>query len=121
MRASSSGLVLMLLLVAAGCAVEKKGPAFEPVSSATQVSGTLASKTDQRPVDGPMLLAVTVGENREETVVIPSLFTAEPPSTAKLALQQKADAVQVGDRLTATGTRNGEGQLVADILEIHGR
>ena len=121
MRAAPSCLVVVLLLVAAGCAVEKKGPSFEPVSNATQVSGTLAAKNDHRPVDGPMLLVVTVGEGREETVVIPSLFTAEPPSTAKLALQQKADAVQVGDRLTATGTRNAENQLVAEVLEIHER
>jgi hypothetical protein len=112
-------LVLALLLVAAGCSVEKKGPSFEPVSNPTRVSGTLAGKNDHRPVDGPLLLVVSVGEGREETVVVPSLFTAEPPSTATLALQQKADAVQVGDRLTATGTRNAEGQLVAEVLEIH--
>ena len=110
---------LLLALVLAGCAVEKK-VSFEPVSSATQVSGTLAGKNDHRPVDGPMLLVVTVGEGKEETVVVPSLFTAEPPSTAKLALQKQADDVQVGDRLTATGTRNAEGQLVAEVIEIHG-
>lgn len=112
-------LALALLLVAAGCAVEKK-VSFEPVSNATQVAGTLAAKNDHRPVDGPIMLLVTVGQGREETVVVPSLFTPEPPSTAKLALQKQADEVQVGDRLTATGTRNAEGQLVAEVIEIHG-
>jgi hypothetical protein len=120
------GLVPVALLVAglaaglaAGCNGEKE-PAFEPSSDATHVTGTLVNKDDQRPVDGPMWLIVRLAGTAEERVMIPSLFTAEPPSTEKLALQQKADELKIGDRFTATGTRNAEGALVAERIEILG-
>ena len=108
---------LVLLLIAAGCMIEKK-IAVEAGSDATHVTGTLAKKEDQRPVDGGVALTVTVGPGREEVVLVPSLFTGQPPTTQMLALQQKVDALQVGDRLTATGTRNGEGTLVAEVIAI---
>jgi hypothetical protein len=107
----------LLLLVGSGCGIEKK-VAFEPVSDATRVAGTLTAKDDQRPVDGPMWLTVRVNAGREERVMIPSLFTGQPPTTQTLALQQKVDQLKIGDRLTATGTRNAEGTLVAEKIEI---
>lgn len=121
-RWSIGGSVLLLalpLFLAAGCALEKKAQIIEPSSDATHVSGTLAQKDDQRPVDGGVALAITTGPNREEVVLVPSLFTGQPPTSVMLALQQKVDALQVGDRLTATGTRNGDGTLVAEVIEVH--
>jgi hypothetical protein len=109
----------LLLLVGSGCGIEKK-VAFEPVSDATRVAGTLTAKDDQRPVDGPMWLTVRVNAGREERVMIPSLFRPTPPTTVELALQQKVDQSKVGDRLTVTGTRNAEGTLVAERIEILG-
>jgi hypothetical protein len=108
-----------LLLAVTGCAIEKRQQALEPYSDATHVSGTLAQKDDQRPVDGGVALAITTGPNREEVVLVPSLFTGQPPTSVMLALQQRVDALQVGDRLTATGTRNGDGTLVAEVIEVH--
>ena len=101
----------------AGCRGEKAST-FEPVSDATHVTGTLVNKDDQRPVDGPMWLIVRLQGTSEERVMIPSLFTAEPPSTEKLALQQKADELKIDDRFTAYGTRNTDGALVAERIEI---
>ena len=109
--------VLALALAGAGCRGEKAN-AFEPSSDATHVTGTLVNKDDQRPVDGPMWLVVRVKGTSEERVMIPSLFTAEPPTTEKLALQQKVDQLKIDDRLTAYGTRNAEGTLVAERIDI---
>ena len=113
----SAGLVLAVA-TAAGCAADKKVTA-EPFSDASHVSGTLAHKEDQRPVDGGVALTVRLGPGRDEIVMVPSIFTGQPPSTATLALQQKVDALQVGDRLTATGRRNAEGMLIVEVIEIH--
>lgn len=109
--------IVLVVALAAGCAVEKK-VVFEPVSDATHVTGMLANKDDGRPVDGGVALTVTVEPGKDEIVMVPSLFTGQPPSTATLALQQKVDALKVGDRLTATGTRNAEGMLVVEVIEI---
>ena len=117
MRRALAVAAVLLLGAAAGCA-GRRDPAFEPVSSATQVTGTLVNKEDQRPVDGPLWLVVRLDGTREERVRIPSLFTAEPPSTEKLALQQKADALKIDDRFTAHGKRDAEGTLVAERIEI---
>ena len=111
-------LAALLLVLVTGCGAEPR-VAFEPSSDARQVRGTLVRKDDQRPVDGPVRLTVAVGGGREEVVIVPSLFTAEPPSTARLALQQKVDQLAVGDRFTATGARDAEGALVAETIEIH--
>ena len=108
----------VLLVATAGCALEEKAAAFEPESDASHVTGTLVNKDDQRPVDGPMWLIVRIGETKEERVMVPSLFTAEPPSTEKLALQQKVDQLAIDDRLTVHGRRDAEGTLVAERIEI---
>ena len=112
-----SWLLAIVVLGASGCAIEKR-VGFEPASDATHVTGTLAGKDDQRPVDGPVWLAVRVEAGREERVMVPSLFTGQPPSTAMLALQQKVDQLKVGDRLTATGHRDAEGTLTAERIDI---
>ena len=112
------GLVLIVpLLAVTGCAIEKR-VSFEPASDAAHVTGTLTKKDDQRPVDGPMWLTVALEAGQEERVMIPSLFTGQPPTTVTLALQQKVDQLKVGDHLTATGTRNSEGILAAERIDI---
>jgi hypothetical protein len=123
-RAALRGGLTALMLVAvalagggAGCGADDE-VTFIPVSEATHVTGTLVSKDDQRPVDGPMWLIVRLEGTREERVMIPSLFKPEPPTTAELAIQHQVDQLEVGDRLTATGTRNAEGILVAERIEI---
>lgn len=109
---------MLILALATGCSADKKVTA-EPFSDTSHVSGTLTHKEDQRPVDGGVALTVNLGPGRDEIVMVPSIFTAEPPSTRTLALQQKVDALQVGDRLTATGTRDAEGMLIVEVIEIH--
>ena len=115
MRSILAGAALVAAL--AGCAMEKK-IAFDPGSDATHVTGTLANKDDQRPVDGPRWLVVQIKPGLEERVMVESIFKPEPPSTVELALQQKVDQLKHGDRLTVTGKRNTEGTLVAERIEI---
>ncbi|MEO6462269.1 MAG: hypothetical protein ABIP29_04275 [Candidatus Eisenbacteria bacterium] len=120
MRARVLVLLLPLLAAAAaaGCTADKKIN-LAPFSDASHVSGTLSNKDDDRPVDGGVALTVNLGPGRDEIVMVPSIFTGQPPSTVTLALQQKVDAIQVGDRLTATGKRNAEGMLIVEVIEIH--
>lgn len=123
MRPAAFVLVLAVLALAgagAGCTGEEKA-AFEPVTDATHVSGTLVNKDDQRPVDGPMWLIVRLKGTSEERVMIPSLFKPEPPTTAELAVQEKIEQLRIGDRFTATGTRDADGVLVVERIEIHGQ
>ena len=75
MRAALRGGLTALLLVAvalagggAGCGSDDK-VTFVPASEATHVTGTLVSKDDQRPVDGPMWLVVRLEGTREERVL----------------------------------------------------
>ena len=119
MRAArgTGALAALVLLAVAGCAIERR-VAFEPVSDATHVTGTVTNKDDQRPVDGPMWLTVQQEAGHDERVMIPSLFTGQPPTTVTLALQQKVDQLKIGDHLTATGTRNTEGILAAERIDI---
>lgn len=124
MRAALRGALTARMLVAvalagggAGCGADKE-VTFVPASEATHVTGTLVSKDDQRPVDGPMWLVVRLEGSREERVMIPSLFKPEPPTTVELAIQHQVDQLKIGDRLTATGTRNAEGTLVAERIDI---
>jgi hypothetical protein len=114
---TGAALVAALGVVAPGCAMEKKVD-YEPGSDATHVTGTLANKDDQRPVDGPMWLVVQIKPGLEERVMVESIFKPEPPTTVELALQQKVDQVKRGDRLTVTGRRNTEGTLVAERIEV---
>ena len=106
----------VVLLVPAGCAQEKA--AVEPLSDATHVSGTLAKIDDQRPVDGGVTLTLRPSAGADEAVFVPSLFTGQPPTTVLLALQQRVNELKVGDRLTATGTRDGAGVFVVERIEI---
>jgi hypothetical protein len=107
------GLAAMLILSGA-CAPEKA--VVEPPTDDTHVSGTLTAIEDQRPVDGGVLLTVLIRPQRSETLFVPSLFTGEPPTTRLLALQQKVNAVRIGDRLTATGKRDATGRFIVEVI-----
>jgi hypothetical protein len=111
-------LTALVVVAAAGCTADKK-VTVQPFSDDRHVSGTLAKKEDGRPVDGGVALTVTLGPGREEIVMVPSIFTGQPPSTQTLALQQKVDELQVGDRFTATGRRDANGMLIVEVIEIH--
>jgi hypothetical protein len=101
----------------AGCA--EKQVAVDLPNDATHVSGTVARIDDQRPVDGGVTITVTTASGAEEAVYVASMFTAEPPTSVVLALQAKVSELAVGDRITATGARDGEGRFVVQVLEIH--
>ncbi len=109
-------LMVTLLLVIAGCGSDKQ--AAEPVSDATHVSGTLTAIKDDRPVDGGVTLTLQTGAGKDEPVYVASIFTGQPPTTVVLALHQKVNELKVGDRLTATGTRDAEGRFNVERIEI---
>ncbi len=110
MRAAPLAAAAVLLLGLAGCGGEKQAP--EPISDATHVTGTLKAIDDGRPVDGGVTLTIATGGDGDQAVLVPSLFTGEPPTSEVLALQAKVDELKVGDRLTAIGARDGSGTFV---------
>lgn len=116
-RRGLRALLVLLALVGAGCTAEKP-VAFQPGSSDRMVTGTLGHKFDGRPADGGVWLTLAVGPGREERVYVPSMFNGQPPSTETLALQQKVDEIEVGDRLSAVGERDATGTLIVRRIVI---
>jgi hypothetical protein len=114
-RSPVAVLALAVTLVA-GCASDDK-TAFEPVSDATHVTGTLKAIDDQRPVDGGVILTIRTGEGKDEPVTVPSMFTGEPPTTIVLALQAKVNELRVGARITAIGVRDQSGTFIVERIE----
>jgi len=109
-------LMIGLLLVAGGCTSEKA--AVEPVDDATHVTGHVTAIDDARPVDGGVTLTLRTATKVDDKAFVRSIFTGQPPTTEVLALQQKVSELKVGDRITATGSRDDEGRFLVDRIEI---
>lgn len=108
--------MLGVLFLAAGCTSEKA--AVEPVDDATHLTGHVTAIDDDRPVDGGVTLTLRTAAKADDTAYVRSIFTAEPPTTEVLALQQKVGELKIGDRIRATGARDAEGRFLVDRIEI---
>ena len=125
--ANMAKLVLVLaavtVLSASGCSREDgpSGPATPaPPGSGNEVVGTLIAKQDDRPVDGGIDLTIETAPGTLELVRVPSIFIV-PPRDAVRAMHEVVDAAKLGDRIRARGTRDEEGALRAETLELIGR
>lgn len=112
-------LSLFALLTLAACTSNDQPPA--PISTAgegqIEVVGTLDSLKDDRPVDGGVDLFLETSQGITERVRVPSSFIAGPRDSI-MAMHAVVDAAKVGNRIRARGSRDEEGALRPETLEL---
>jgi len=116
-----ANLVLMLttviLVTASGCSNGNRAPVPGAPDSGTEVLGTLIALKDDRPVDGGFDLTLQTEKGARELVRVPSMFIA-PPRDSVAAMHEVVTAAKLGDILRARGTRDEDGALRAQVLEL---
>jgi hypothetical protein len=114
-----ASLSLLAVLTLTGCASNDQPPAptSTPREGQVEVIGTLDSLKDDRPVDGGVDLFLQTSRGVRERVRVPSSFIAGPRDSI-MAMHAVVDAAKVGDRIRARGTRDEEGALRPETLEL---
>jgi hypothetical protein len=106
-----------LLVTSTRCTSDRRVPVPAAPVTGSEVVGTLVAIKDDRPVDGGIDLTLETDRGTRERVRVPSIFIA-PPRDSIRAMHEVVDAAKVGDRLRARGTRDEEGALRAEVLEL---
>jgi hypothetical protein len=112
--AGLASLAVFPIVASLGCSAS-----HQPTSSDGQIEvvGTLIALKDDRPVDGGIDLTLETGFHNQELVRVPSVFIAGPRDAVR-AMHDVVDAARIGDRLRARGTRDAEGALRPETLEL---
>ncbi len=110
-------LAAALLLLGAGCGA-LDGQKFEPSSEETRVSGVLAGPVRRRPEDYTEVIPVQTGPGRIESILLPDKVAGQRPTDAWIELYREAMAMTPGDQLVATGSRDADGFLIVQALEV---
>ena len=113
-------LAVFVVLLASGCSGEKKNFLL-PALLEIHVTGTLVEIHDGRGADGAALLTLEKAAGDRELVYAVGVSRGIEPTPQRIALDKQLDALELEDRLTASGrSRVADGWLIVEVIENHG-
>lgn len=120
---SLRGLVLALGCTAlvglsAGCS---KAPATAPTITLERVTGVVTSIVDMRPADGGVDLTVAATRGSEQVFSLGSLRMIGANDQPDLQLHALVSTLVVGDRVIATGERQGSRVVLTSLRRLSPR